>query len=272
MLKNHACEKSQTWAALNWNAPWMVDFQALGRTLLDNAQNQIGFHEKLNAAWHHRWPWQFDSPIFVPQSDLPKNRAYENHIFEYRRIPTRENWHDFLNALVWLHFPGLKTHLNALQNRAIIENQQNGITQRGRVRDAVTVLDENGAFFLAPHILIEALKQRQWQRLFVDLRDHWKNAHLIIVGHALLEQLIYPRKNLCAHVLTVALEDVAENQNWDALFAADERLQYDVLKNAMRKPFVPLPVLGVPGWCADNENPQFYADLAVFRPFPSSGF
>jgi hypothetical protein len=25
-------------------------------------------------------------------------------------------------------------------------------------------------------------------------------------------------------------------------------------------------VLGVPGWCAANEEPAFYADVSVFRP------
>ena len=32
------------------------------------------------------------------------------------------------------------------------------------------------------------------------------------------------------------------------------------------KPFAHLPVLGVPGWWAANENPDFYADTSVFRP------
>lgn len=31
------------------------------------------------------------------------------------------------------------------------------------------------------------------------------------------------------------------------------------------KPFAHLPVLGVPGWWAGNENPGFYADASVFR-------
>jgi hypothetical protein len=32
------------------------------------------------------------------------------------------------------------------------------------------------------------------------------------------------------------------------------------------KPFAHLPVLGVPGWCAANEDPAFYLDTSVFRP------
>ena len=35
-----------------------------------------------------------------------------------------------------------------------------------------------------------------------------------------------------------------------------------------QKPFVPLPVLGVPGWCADNAAADFYDDPKVFRPGP----
>ena len=31
------------------------------------------------------------------------------------------------------------------------------------------------------------------------------------------------------------------------------------------KPFAPLPVMGVPGWCSANENPDFYTDSQVFR-------
>ena len=32
------------------------------------------------------------------------------------------------------------------------------------------------------------------------------------------------------------------------------------------KPFVPLPMLGVPGWWSANEDAAFYADAEVFRP------
>ena len=37
------------------------------------------------------------------------------------------------------------------------------------------------------------------------------------------------------------------------------------------KPFLPLPVLGLPGWCVENESPAFYDDAAVFRPPRCSG-
>jgi hypothetical protein len=47
----------------------------------------------------------------------------------------------------------------------------------------------------------------------------------------------------------------------DAWVAAD--LSADKLA---AKPFVPLPVLGVPLWWPENENFSFYDDSFVFRP------
>jgi hypothetical protein len=35
--------------------------------------------------------------------------------------------------------------------------------------------------------------------------------------------------------------------------------------NWSQKPFAPLPVLGIPGWCEDNEDPNFYLNRSVFR-------
>jgi Protein of unknown function (DUF3025) len=32
------------------------------------------------------------------------------------------------------------------------------------------------------------------------------------------------------------------------------------------KPFLPVPVLGIPGWWPDNVDPLFYDDDKVFRP------
>jgi len=68
-----------------------------------------------------------------------------------------------------------------------------------------------------------------------------------------------PRKAITAHVYRVPL-DVGPTA-WDAWLAQD--LQAPRLAD---KPFVPLPVLGVPGWWLPNEAPVFYADAQVFRP------
>ncbi len=194
---------------------------------------------------------------FVPQSELPPGEAYEKYIFNSKLCPTREGLHDFFNGLCWLHFPTTKKRLNQLQAEQI---EQDGIRQqRGAVRDALTVFDENAAFLQAPDALWDALVGKDWHTLFVTLRPMWAQAHLVIFGHALLEKLVSPRKPMTAHVYRacVVTDSIADLDAW---MAAD--LNVDKLA---RKPFAHLPVLGVPQWWPANETPDFYDDPSVFR-------
>ncbi|REN20657.1 DUF3025 domain-containing protein, partial [Mycobacterium tuberculosis] len=87
-------------------------------------------------------------------------------------------------------------------------------------------------------------------------------ARLLLFGHALLEKLVTPRKPITAHVLLThdltGVDDVRMARALDA-------------RELERKPFAPLPVLGVPGWCEENEAASFYDDPQVFRPLPGRG-
>ncbi|MEO6322940.1 MAG: DUF3025 domain-containing protein [Polaromonas sp.] len=199
------------------------------------------------------------SPIrFVPQSQLPPGDAYERYIFNSGSVPTRDNLHDFFNGLCWMRFPETKKRLNQLQAAEIAA--AGVVPLRGPVRDALTVFDENAAFLVAPQPLWDALIDRDWQRLFIELRPLWQQAQLILFGHALLEKLVYPRKPITAHVYRAqaAMNSIANLDAWAAT-----SLSAATLAN---KPFTPLPVLGVPGWWADNEDFSFYDDRSVFRP------
>ena len=195
---------------------------------------------------------------FVPQSALPPDMAYEQFIFERGMVPTRDNLHDFFNGLCWMRFPQTKKRLNQLQMAEIAVAGVQPL--RGPVRDALTVLDENGAFLLAPQPLWDALIARNWQTLFVELRPLWQEAQLVLFGHALLEKLVFPRKPIVAHVYR-ALPAINNIADLDAWIATD----LNAIKLAS-KPFAPLPVLGVPGWWAENKNFSFYDDPLVFRP------
>jgi hypothetical protein len=195
---------------------------------------------------------------FVQADAAPAGEAYEAFIFRTAQVPTRDNLHDFFNGLVWLHFPRAKRRLNELQ-AAEIARAGIGAT-RGPLRDALTLFDENGAVLDAPPALWQALLARDWPRLFVGERALWREARLLVFGHALLEKLATPRKALTAHVLwapdagrAIAIDDAA-------IAAALEP------SHLVGKPFAPLPVLGVPGWWPANEEPGFYDDAAVFRP------
>ena len=231
---------------IDWRAPWLAHYKA---TALEFSGSDVA--EALNAAT--------GSPVlFVSQSNLPDGQAYEQFIFDTQTVPTRDNLHDFFNGLCWLTFPQTKTKLNQLQAAQLALD---GVQQtRGPVRDALTLFDENAAFLLAPQPLWDALIARDWQRLFVELRPMWKDAQLVLFGHALLEKLVNPRKPITAHVYHAqpAIYSIAELDAWIAADITADKLA--------SKPFAPLPVLGVPGWWAENEKLSFYEDILVFRP------
>lgn len=237
--------------APDWSRPWYAPWRARGEAVAHAAASGLPVHEALGAAG--------PAPVrFVAQDALPPGAAYERFIFETASCPVRPGLHDFFNGLVWLRFPQAKRALNRLQAAEIA---QHGIAgRRGPVRDAITVFDENGALLDAPPPLWEALEQRAWQRLFVDLRPLWREARLLVFGHALLEQLAHPRKGLTAHVWRAQCP-LAPGDDADAWLAA--RCSAQALA---AKPFTPLPVLGVPGWWPGNENFSFYDDSLVFRP------
>ncbi|MFD2754681.1 DUF3025 domain-containing protein [Comamonas terrae] len=246
---------------IDWSAPWLAGVRALGQQAdalvrqghgVARALQQVADARGLLAGWE-----------FVPQGALPPGQAYEAFIRAERRIPTRDNLHDFFNGLIWLHWPVLKQHLNAMQAAAIV--QQGVGAQRGPLRDAITVLDENGALLLAPQRLCEALRHRRWHALFVELRPLWAQACVLPIGHALLEKLVAPRKPITAHVICVAREAAGVPQEGAALDAWLSASAHAGACNLAAKPYLPLPVLGIPGWWPENENFSFYDDSLVFR-------
>lgn len=202
-----------------------------------------------------------DLPVrFVPQQALAPGVAYEQHIFDTRGVPTRDNGHDFFNGLIWHTLPRSKARLNAVQAG---EMARRGVgATRGPVRDAATLFDENAVLLYAPDALWQALAERRWAELFGPLRPLWGQARLLVFGHAALEKLLAPYKSITAHVWRVGVSfdpggDLGELDAWLARDLSPEKLA--------SKPFAALPLLGVPGWWAANEEPDFYRDEAVFR-------
>ncbi len=235
---------------INWLAPWLAAYRDVGQPIATAWESAGSLADALNGA--------SSAPIrFAAQSVLPAGEPYERYIFQTGQCPTRDNLHDFFNGLCWLHFPQTKKRLNQLQAAQI---EADGIRDvRGAVRDALTVFDENAAFLHAPDALWDALVSKDWDRLFGGLRPLWRDAHLLLFGHALLEKLVAPRKGITAHVYRVhpASTSLADLDAWVAADISANRLA--------AKPFAHLPVLGVPGWWAANEDPAFYSDLTVFR-------
>jgi Protein of unknown function (DUF3025) len=229
---------NRPWTAIDWGAPWLQPLAPWGRRLAPDAAGVSAALQGLAEP---------GLPRFVPPDRLPPDTAYESHIAATGEVPTRDNGHDLFNGLVWLWQPVLKRRLNQLQAQSIGRDGVGPV--RGPLRDALTLFDENGALWLEPDTrLLHALRQRDWHGLFVEHRARWAGQRLEIVGHALLEQLSRaPRKPLTAHVLAAVDPLSLDEAGWSG------------------KPFLPLPVLGIPGWWPGQDAPDFYADPKVFR-------
>jgi hypothetical protein len=235
---------------IDWDAPWLASWRTVGEPIACQVAAGMPQPEALSAASR--------APVrFVPQADLPEGQAYEDFIFATGQVPTREGLHDFFNALCWMHFPQAKKRLNQLQAREIARA---GVGQvRGPVRDAATVFDENALLIQTSDAVWSALTEHRWMDAFLDFRSEWALTCLWAFGHAALEKAVQPYKSITVHLWRVP-QGVAQ-ADLDAWLAQDltpEKLA--------RKPFSPLPLLGVPGWWPANEDPSFYADASVFRP------
>ena len=237
-------------AAIDWTAPWLSDWRAVGQPIAQRVVAGCPQPQALTEAAR--------APVaFVPQTDLPDGQAYEDFIATRGQVPTREGLHDFFNALCWMHFPLAKRQLNRLQGAEIARA---GVGQvRGAVRDAATVFDENAWLIQASDELWAALTAHRWLEAFVDLRRQWALTRMWAFGHAAQEKLVQPYKSITVHLWRVP-GDVPHDQI-DAWLASD--LTAEKLSG---KPFSPLPILGVPTWWPDNADPAFYEDASVFRP------
>ena len=222
-------------------------------------------------------------PALPASSEIGVSSGYEARIFDTGEVPTRLSGpgerHDLYNAIVWLTFPRAKARLNALQADHLrtsperpapdrINQPQGGQaaggagSQRGPLRDAATVFDENAALWIGLDASFEAaLRAFDWQELFVRRRAQLsESVRLMVFGHALLEKLESSYKAVTAHAWPLRLAvDASVTEIDQALSLA---LDADRLST---RALCPLPVMGFPGWCAANAEPHFYDDPAVFR-------
>lgn len=246
-------------AMVDWQSPWWAGWQSRAQAAWQTWEAE---QAPLSVVLNRLAP---DAPVrFVPQAALPEGQAYEAFIHAQRQVPTRDNLHDLLNACCWCRFPRTKSRLNALQGEVIARE---GIRpSRGPVRDALTLFDENAVLLQAPAEVWEALGRRDWRQVFVDRRASWADGgsvRAVVFGHALLEKLCQPYKSVTAHAYWIDPSVAAGDAAWDAWL--DAHLSAEHLAT---KPFHPLPVMGIPGWCEVNASASFYDDVQVFRPLP----
>ncbi len=262
---------ASAFAAIDWSRPWFAQFAARGQRWQRAAlESYAALLAEMNAdaGQTRQLTGRGQRLAFIAQDDLPPGAAYEAHIASTGCVPTRHNLHDFFNASMWFAFPRIKAALNARQSAAI---DQLGVgPTRGGVRDALTLFDENALLFAsADPALSAALRGFDWRTLFVERRDAWgASCEVRCFGHALLEKLIAPFKACTGHAWIVEVPpayfewDAALRDAWLDEAVSTALLSTEALASRL---FAPLPVLGIPGWWRQNDEPGFYDDKSVFR-------
>ena len=218
--------------------------------------------------------------VAVPLRDGERNgaAAYELDTWHHGALRVRrDDWHDLLNVLAWCSLPATKAALNALHAAALIaavgatELAETGAPQRGRRRDAATLLDESGVLLavsrddLAAHV-----RAMRWEALFVESRAALAT-HLraFVFGHGLLEKALAPYVGITGHALILELPpDALRLPRAELLAEVDRRAARRLLDSGADfgpRDLAPFPLLGLPGVWPANEDPAFYRRTDYFR-------
>jgi len=214
---------------------------------------------------------------FVGQTPrlLADGLHYERRIAERGEIATREgNWHDLLNALIWLRYPALKKALNV---RQVAEIAVAGPKRRTRAQCALTHFDEAGVVVLLRDPSLLALwDAHDWHGLFWRESAAWSDGRIVahVFGHALLEHALKPGQLLVGKALVVTMRQSGNvNGGSSDSFAAAARPIAELAAAIQRGGLLndpqelrPLPLSGIPGWHPDNEAEVFYRDAPCFCP------
>ena len=217
---------------------------------------------------------------FVPQAhgNLSFEAQYEPRCYLTGEVQMRtNNLHDLFNALVWLTFPRSKAAINARHYRALTaQGNADGVetgSQRGAVRDVNTLLDESGVVivYADPNAdLAGLLRDFKWKELFWQRREQARaGMGFYLFGHGLYEKALQPYLGMTGQGLLMVVEP--EFFAWAPArqLAHLDNLLADYLATPEHcrstRELAPLPLLGIPGWAAENESSEYYDNTAYFR-------
>lgn len=212
---------------------------------------------------------------FVAQDcgKLTFGEKYEPRCYLGGEVQTRDrNWHDLLNALVWLTFPEAKAAINARHYQALMDASDDLSSQRGATRDMNTLFDESGVIVVCADAELAALlRDFRWKELFWQRRAQVQaEMGFYLFGHGLYEKAMHPYIGLTGQGLLLAVEP--------EFFAWPPARQLahldDLAAGYLNAPehcrstreLTPVPLLGVPGWAAGNDCAAYYDNIDYFRP------
>jgi hypothetical protein len=206
---------------------------------------------------------------------------YEPRIFLRGEAQFRAgDWHDVFNALAWLTFPRAKAALNERHYRALEQRRASGERHEGNrsaLQDALTLLDESGVIVATSEPeLGQLLTAHAWKDLFwrrrADVRQYMR---FYLFGHGLGEKMLRPFIGVTGRgLIGEVARDFMAVPLAGQLAAIDGQIAKRVGASGQglaARDWTPVPLLGIPGWCADNEDEGYYDNTTYFRP-PKSIF
>ncbi len=219
----------------------------------------------------------------VRQTRVPRARdeglvidaQYQMRIFFTGEVPTRSNnWHDFFNFMSWCAFPKSKAALNMRHVQAFddVTPFPWKITggNRGPVQDMLTLFEEAGIICVCPDdSLWESIRRRDWLEVFVRRRSEViQKVRFYVFGHALLDVSLLEHPTLHGTCLRVAIDPRDSSDEQELRNNTDQTLALNIAQSSQlfhSLHLSPIPINGIPGWCAENEDSDYYKNKLIFR-------
>jgi hypothetical protein len=215
--------------------------------------------------------------MLVPPSLVNDGQVgYEQRVLEQGELQVHEDdWHDLLNVLVWRTWPRAKAALNARHCAAAPGAQAARRTARTATGDALTLFDESGVIVACRDpALLALLREHCWKLLFWEHRGRVeRDMRFFVFGHGLYEQALVPFVGLTGKALLLETDAALLAAPLGTQLAQLDSTVAAVLADPGRfintRELHPLPLLGVPGWSADNADGRYYDNRDYFRPHRS---
>ena len=246
-------------------------FAPLHAVITNLKADQFPMLDDLNALlFDRRISTQSGSPLrFVPPGfRLTFEEQYEPRCYLTGEVQTRrDNWHDLFNALVWLTFPKAKAAINARHYRELMSAKEE--KGRGARRDLNTLLDESGVIVaFSGESLARLIRDFKWRELFWQRREEVKSSMgFYLFGHGLYEKAMRPYVGMTGQGLLIEVDPSFFSLSLSGQIEhLDERVaRYLDHQGISTRELAPVPLLGVPGWSADNECASYYDNTDYFR-------
>jgi hypothetical protein len=207
------------------------------------------------------------------RKSLAFEERYEARTYLRGELEVRsDSLHDTFNALVWLAFPRAKAALNARHFAALREQQAARTPNRGPAQDALTLFDEGGVVVAScDDDLLGLLGEWKWKELFWTNRPRLlARMEFVLFGHALYEKALQPFIGITGRGILLKVErELLTAPAPERLAELDARLAAHLADDSRlraTRELAVVPILGVPGWCAENERESYYDNTDYFRP------